>query len=377
MGKVYESLKEVVTLQRSKNDPIPLSGVTQTHRSSSSEEINGLEKLIGQKIDGWKAAVTQTDDVAKKPHGAEQAIGTLREAIAMLETNLREVEESFRITDSASKEMEESLTANITGLKDELKKTKETQQSRDNEINNLKSNADVLVRQVTELELALKQAKVEAETVANRTREMTEKSNSKIAALEAQIRDINETVRRNESTIKGLEQNLTAKSEELENHFRNKDTLLATREAEINDLKSQLQILTRGIKEMSSFVSQAEASADAGRKSVSTMNVNEPMNGVEKKPAGAESKVPVITSRGSPAAQQTVSPTFFELMIREFTQIKGPTALTTVRDHVTALGESIEKFPRSRVPELLEILSKEIPNEDLKIGFRKWFVKHV
>ena len=34
MGKVYESLKEVVKLQRSKNDPVPLPGVKHTHASS-------------------------------------------------------------------------------------------------------------------------------------------------------------------------------------------------------------------------------------------------------------------------------------------------------------------------------------------------------
>jgi DNA repair exonuclease SbcCD ATPase subunit len=377
MGKVYESLKEVVTLQRTKNDPIPLAGIKQTHMSSSGEEINGLEKLIVQKIDGWKASVNQSEEVVKKVQGAGQVIGALRENIAMLETDLKEIEESFRIKDFASKEMEESLTANIHDLKDELKKNKETLQSRDNEINSLKSNADVLVRQVTELELAVKQSKADAEAVANRTREMTERSNNKIAELEAQIRDINEIVRGKESAIKALEQELAPKLQELENQLSNKDTLLAARDAEINELKSQLQVLTRGIKEMSSFVSQAEASADVGKKSVSTTNVSDRMNGGEKTSLGAAAKIPLVTSKATHTPQQTVPRTFFEFMTRELTLIKGPMASTTVRDHVTALGESMEKFPRSRVPELLEILSKEIPNEELKIGFRKWFVKHV
>jgi hypothetical protein len=47
-----------------------------------------------------------------------------------------------------------------------------------------------------------------------------------------------------------------------------------------------------------------------------------------------------------------------------------------VREHVTSLGESMEKFPKQRLAELLEILSKEIVNEPLRIGFRLWFVKH-
>ena len=46
------------------------------------------------------------------------------------------------------------------------------------------------------------------------------------------------------------------------------------------------------------------------------------------------------------------------------------------RKHVAALSESMEKFPRSRLVELLEILSKEIVNEPLRTNFRMWFVKH-
>jgi predicted RNase H-like nuclease (RuvC/YqgF family) len=370
MGKVYESLKEVVTLQRSKNDPVGVARVKHTQAPSLDEETNGLEKLIVQKIDGWKASVNQGEEVVEKVQGGEQVIGTLRENLALLQTNLKEIEETFRIKDFASKEMEESLTANIHGLQDELNKNKQTLQSRDNEINNLKSNADVLVRQVTELELAIKHAKAKAETVANRTREMTERSNSKIAELEGQIRD-------KESAIKALEENLAPKIEEFESELRNKETLLAARDAEINELKSQLHVLTRGIKEMSSFVNQAEASADVGGKSAGTISASEPVNGMAAKPAVPELKTPLVTSKAPHAPQQTVPPMFFDLMTRELTPVKGHVASMTVRDHVTALGESMEKFPRSRVPELLELLSKEIPNEDQKIAFRKWFVKHV
>jgi hypothetical protein len=42
-----------------------------------------------------------------------------------------------------------------------------------------------------------------------------------------------------------------------------------------------------------------------------------------------------------------------------------------VRDHVKALGESIEKFPKKRVSELVKILSEEITDEKVKNSFRK------
>jgi hypothetical protein len=56
MSKVYESLKEVVheTLQRSKNNPIPLGRVNHNHASRLSREIGELEKVVVQKMAGLK-----------------------------------------------------------------------------------------------------------------------------------------------------------------------------------------------------------------------------------------------------------------------------------------------------------------------------------
>ena len=372
MNKVYESLKEVVKLQRNKNDPIALAGVKHTHTSSLDEKINE----VVQKISGLKVAVKHREEEIKKE--TQQVIQTLSEDFAMLETKLRDAEETARKKESVSQKMEERLTAEIHTLQNELNTEKQTLQSRDNEIKDLKSNVDVLVKQVTELEIANKQAKAEAATEANRTEQLAESSNTKIAALEAQISDIKEIVRGKESTINGLEQNLTAKIHDFENQLKNKEKLLAGRDAEINDLKSKLQVLTGKIKEMSSFLKQAEALATVEEQNSSTLAANEPLNGVKEKPAGSPKvKVPAVTSNDQGnVAQQAVAPDFFDLMSQELTALIGPQAPMSVRKHVAALGESMEKFPKSRLAELLEILSKEIVNEPLRIGFRMWFVKH-
>jgi chromosome segregation ATPase len=370
MGKVYESLKEVVKLQRSKNDPVALARVKHTHASSLDEEMN-----LEQKISGWKAAVKHHEEVIRKE--TQQVIQTLSEDFAILETKLKDAEETARRKDSASQKMEERLTAEIHALQSELNTEKEILQSRGNEINDLKSNADVLVKQVTELEIAIKQAKAEAATEANRTEQITESFNTKVAALEAQIRDIKEIVRSKESTIKALEENLTAKIRDFKNQLRNKEKLLGGRDAKINDLKSKLQVLTGKIKEMSSFLKQAEALATVEGQNSSTLTASEPLNGVEEKPVGAPFEVPTVTSNEQTnMGQQTVSPDFFDLMSQELSAIIGKQAPMIVREHVAALGESMEKFPKSRLAELLEILSKEIVNETLRTGFCMWFVKH-
>jgi chromosome segregation ATPase len=336
MSKMYESLKEVVheISHRSKSDPIPLASVKHNHESRLSDTIDEVQTLIVQKLDGLKAATQQGEEIVKnETQRAEQVIENLRENIAMLESQVREAEETLRRKESAHQTMEETLTAKIDALQDELKKNQETLQSRDNQINNLNSNVDLLITQIKEAELAVQEAKAEAAREVNRIEQLTENFNSKIAALEA-----------------------------------HKEKILATRDTEIKDLKSQLQLLTSWVKNMPSFVVDNQN----GRAVV----IGEQSNRVEDKPADADLRDPLGTSKVAHEIPQTVPPIFFDLMSQELTPIKGANSSMIVRDRVAALGESIEKFPRSRLPALLEVLSEEIVNRNVRIAFRKWFVKH-
>jgi len=234
------------------------------------------------------------------------------------------------------------------------------------------------MKQLTESENAIKQAKAEAATEANRTEQLTDSFNTKIAALEAQISDVKEIVRGKESTITALEQKLATKTRAFEDQLINKEELLAGQDREISDLKSKLQVLTGKIQGMSSFLKQAEALAIAEGQNSGTLGASEAGNGLKEKPADSQFKVriPLVTSNEqTTVAQQTVSPNFFDLMSQELTAIIGPKAPTFVREHVAALAESMEKFPKSRLAQLLDTLSQDIVNEPLRIGFRKWFVK--
>jgi chromosome segregation ATPase len=372
MGKVYESLKEVVKLQRSKNEPVALAGVKHTPTSSLGDEINELV----HRINGLKAAVKHREEEIKKE--TQQVIQTLSEDFAVLETRLKDAEETVRRKESVSQKMEERLSAEIRALQNELNTEKETLQSRDQEISDLKSNVDARVKQITELEAAIKQANAQTAIEADRSAQLTERFNAKITALEAEIRDTREIIRSKETTITALEQNLAAKIQDFENKLRNKERLLADRDAEIKDLKAKLQVLTGKIQEMSSFLQQAEALATIGEQSSSAVAASEPLNGANEKSAASSVtfKVAGITSNDQTnVPQQTVAPEFFDLMSQELQMILGPQAAIIVGEHVAALGESMQKFPKSRLAELLEILSKEIVNEPLRISFRKWFVK--
>lgn len=65
----------------------------------------------------------------------------------------------------------------------------------------------------------------------------------------------------------------------------------------------------------------------------------------------------------------TVPPAFFERMVAELYQAAGPMAPLILRDQIAALGESKAAFPKSRLKELLDLVSQEILDERLRNKF--------
>ena len=379
MNRVYNSLRVVVhdTLQRGKANFVPLVRVKGP--LSLNDEMEELERILLDRLGRLKAAVKEGEAVvAEETQRAEQLIASLRVNIAALEAKLRETEDTVGTEESARQKMEETLTGKIHDLQNDIKKKEQVLESRGNEVNDLKSKIDGQVKQVAELELAVQKAKVEAASQAEHAEHLTESFKAQIAALEAQVGGREEVVRKQESAIKGLEQNLTDKIQDFESQARNKEELLAGRDAEISDLKSQLKLLTKGIEEMSSFFKQAEALATLEGQGVSTAVLNEPLNRGEEKPATFQSKGPKVTPIVADAAREIVSPELFQRITDELTEVMNvirPIASIIVRDHVVALGESMKTFPKTRLPELLESLSKEILDENLKIDFFERFAQ--
>jgi chromosome segregation ATPase len=367
MGNVYESLK--VKLQRNKSDFSGLDDVKQTNSSSLDEIIDGLV----QRAKELKPAIKQREEEIKKE--TQQFTQFLNENIAILEGKLKDAEESVRRKESVRQEMEERLTSEIHALQNELNAEKETLQGRDKDIADLNSNAEVLVKQVTEFEKAIDQAKAEAAAEANRAEQLIESATAKVAGLEAQLTDAMGIVRGKEASITALEQKLAAQIQDSKSQLKTKDNLLADRDAEINHLSSKVKVLTGKIQKLSSFLKQAEALATLEAQNISTVGANEPL---EKTPTASPFNVEFPASNEqTSAAQQTVWPELFDLMRQELTKIMGAQAEVILRDRVAALGETMDSFPKSRLYNLLELLSKEIKSEPLRIGFRKWFVKHV
>ena len=65
----------------------------------------------------------------------------------------------------------------------------------------------------------------------------------------------------------------------------------------------------------------------------------------------------------------TISPAFFDKMVACLTEAMGPMARLVIRGQVAALGESVERFPIMRLPELIQDIKSEILSEPLRTAF--------
>ncbi len=405
--------------------------------ASVCEEMEELEKTVVDCISRLKARVTEGEAVvASEREQGEQAIEKLKADVGVLEAKIKETGDAIEKKDAASQRMEQTFTVKIVDLLNEVKKKDTSLDSQGNEIKDLKSKLDVQANQVIQLEQALKQTKAEAMSAIKRTEQVTAISTATITTLEGQLKAAREIVREKDSTITGLEQSHTAKIQDLENQIRTQEKNLADREKEVNDLRSEVVALMKGIKEMSSFFKQAEALANIHSENIAATVQPQKTNGFESskqvkteaKPAGSEPVALATTSnptdaqlkdrKENPAIFQPMPPTqltaaqiistidpgkqteakptasqpvgltvtstttdasgedivprsFFDSMTRELSEAFGPMASLILRDHVKAVGESMEKFPRARVTELLDNVSKEIANETVKKSFRE------
>jgi hypothetical protein len=187
--------------------------------------------------------------------------------------------------------------------------------------------------------------------------------------LEDKLRQTEEIVRGKDLTIKVLEQELTGKIQDLESQVRSKETLLVDRDKQIDDLNSQLQVLTKGIKAMSSIFRQAEALATLETQDIGTVLQYGQANNEQENTNTSQVKGSQVMSNKADTPQETLSPDFFDRVTDQLTQVIGPMASMILRDHVKALGESMEKFPKTRVTELLKTLSEEMEDQNVKNSF--------
>jgi len=141
------------------------------------------------------------------------------------------------------------------------------------------------------------------------------------------------------------------------------------RDTEINDLKSQLTRLTKRISEMSSLFRKAEALTGFEGEEPSRDDDNERIDQLEEKREAAQSNNATVVPPVAAPAEEIVTPETFQRIVNELARIANiiaPLASLMVHQQAKALGESVEKFPKTRLPQLLEGLAREISDGDPK-----------
>jgi myosin heavy subunit len=381
MSDFYNSLK--LKMQESlpwrKNDTMPVVRVKNGNAAGLNEEMERLERIIAHRLGRLKDAVrTGETIVLEESQRAEQLVENLGAEVAILRGKLKEAEEVIERKNLSQQQTEENLSAIVKNLQSDIKSREEILASRENEINNYKSTIEQNVKKMSELEAAHTKAQQEIADHGKRTEELRKNSQNKSAALEARLIQTEDLARQKTSATKQLEQELAAKTQEFEAILKDKNEALTQRDTEIADLKSQLKRLTKGFSDVSLLFKEAEALT--GIETPRAVPVrNEPLPEV-KPPISSRSNhnekiAPVLPD----AVSETVPAETFQKIISELAQatnIIAPLASLMVHQQAKALGESVEKFPRARLPELLEALAKEISDENLQMYFLQHFTQN-
>jgi hypothetical protein len=373
LNTVYASLKGVVheTLQRNKANSMVLPRLKSSQALSFNDGLADLERIIADRMGRLKMAIEEGEAVVSgEAEQAKQVNEGFKASVAILEARIKDLEDTVGRKDSANQRAEEGLTAKIRDLQSELKKKAEASEQQRKEINTLRSEIDVVTKRATDFESIIEQVKAKAAKEAERIEHLAKSSKAKVTDLEAQLRETEAVVHEKELAIKALEHDFTAKIQQLESQVRNKDKLLANRVQQIDDLTSQLKALKNGINSMSSFFRQTECLSTIEPPAIGTVFPSMQAE-AEEKPAAPQPQSPTLPAKYTDEViHETVSPEFFGRMTNELAAVFGPMASVIIRHDVAALGESMEKFPKARITELLESVTKEISNEKLKIAFR-------
>jgi chromosome segregation ATPase len=120
-----------------------------------------------------------------------------------------------------------------------VKKKDEALEGRDSELTNLKSKRDGLAEQITQLELAIQQAKVDAANQAQQAEQAIEGLKVTISGLEAKLRETEEALHSKDLASQKLAEALNTEILDLQSRLMKKDEASESRDSEVNDLKSK------------------------------------------------------------------------------------------------------------------------------------------
>jgi chromosome segregation ATPase len=214
----------------------------------------------------------------------------------------------------------------------------------------------------------------EREAVASvevqRAEQLIESLKAENTALQAKLANAEELVHVKEASIKDVEHNFKGKIEGLESRIARHEQFWAEHEGQLKTLRSKLELAKNSVKQFEAYVIEAEEALGAIEIKYAAGDSFEPRTKL-KQERGEEDNTEREQKGDDQGPRETVPPKFFDRMTTALGHVVGPRAPVIVRDHVASLGESPDRFPKERVPELLDLVSREISDENLKLGFRE------
>ena len=259
MGKVYQTVREVVQGSLNRTTPGPtVSSQATRNEDSLSEALEDLDKIFADGIRRLKAAVSDNRAVVlTKTKHAEQVIDGLKANITALEARVRETEDTLHSQNIAGQNTEESLRIEIGNLERALKEKEEALQSRIFEVNDLRSKINLMAEQLTELE----QARRDTASKLQEADQVIEGLKTNIAGLETRLNETEDTGKKKDTALQNLEGKLSAEIRDLQTVVREKDQALRSREKEINNLTSRMDVIAEQMSESELAVRKARGEA--------------------------------------------------------------------------------------------------------------------
>jgi chromosome segregation ATPase len=340
MSKVYDSLLQEMQ-ERLHRVRLPSTQVARLHENQAitiNDELDQFQKNIGDQVARFKNAIAEGE--------------------ALVNDDLRNAAETIQ-----------RLKDDITVLETERTNNQQALHAKEKDIAGLREHIDGQLHEVRELQYALEESKLEVASHVKQIDALTETFTARVSDLDHRLLETERIVGDKESNIQFANERLTAAAREFNEELEGKENLLKTREAEITKLRGQLQLLTHGVKEMSSFFTQVDAFGDSRR-------LLEAMAEASREELTSDCSQSVTQKTRFTAAkrtEETMPAECFDDLIAELTDAVGPIAKLILRDQLEAFGASFEAFPKGQVTELLDLLADEILEPHAKAHFRARF----
>ena len=197
-----------------------------------------------------------------------------------------------------------------------------------------------------------------------------------IEALHArlQIRDIDlrraEETARNRDVADATRESLSGENRALQDQLAETKRVLQEKDSEITRLKNQLQLVTMPNNGHSGY-GECEAPNGSPEATAAAMDGAGKSDSIDEVRACRQPTLKDSGENRSNVIPRILSRKFFDAAEKELTEILGFLGPLLIRYDVEALGESVGNFPRARVAELIELLSKDIPGEAERARFRE------